>query len=623
MRLGATSRSTLLLGLLVALAAWTPQFVSPTIGLDPSWQSGLFMAAKDGLSHGTEIVFTYGPLGYLGLPYAALWFGDLAGLAFVFQSLLFVAVCLLVVRALRTSSGMVLAVVVAYAALVITEGTEQAILLAVAGSLLVLEPERPRFALEGLLVGGAVLAALECLIKISVGPIVFAICLLGLIGARARPREIAAYVGLFVVALVALWLISGQSISDLDDYLGNSREIVSGYSEALPLVESPGWWAATAAASVVALTAAAALTSRGGNRERLFAAALVLVAAFAVFKEGVVRLEPGHMSIFFSTALLLWLVLPWRGRARAGLALGAVALAVMTLVVRPPEAGLSANPIDNVRNAGGNVKTLLSSSRRYGLIEGARVALQNTYDLEGRARAAVGQRSVAIEPWESAIAWAYDLNWSPLPVFHSYTAYTPRLDRLNADAVASAEGPEVILRHDLGDANTFPTLAIDGRYPGWEAPAQALATICHFAAVLTTERWEVLRRIPDRCGEPEAIGTAEAADGEAVEVPEAPPGSVTFMRIGGLEVGGIEKLRSLLLRANIRYALLDGEQSYRVVPGTAVDGLLLDGPRSVIGSGAFAQAPEASSISIQGSGGELRYEFFAMPVGSAPGARPG
>jgi hypothetical protein len=42
-----------------------PIFFAPSTGLDPSWRISLNMAIDKGLIFGKDIVFTYGPLGYL------------------------------------------------------------------------------------------------------------------------------------------------------------------------------------------------------------------------------------------------------------------------------------------------------------------------------------------------------------------------------------------------------------------------------------------------------------------------------------------------------------------------------------------------------------------------------
>ncbi|MDR2058321.1 MAG: hypothetical protein LBP83_08620, partial [Dysgonamonadaceae bacterium] len=41
-------------------------------------------------------------------------------------------------------------------------------------------------------------------------------------------------------------------------------------------------------------------------------------------------------------------------------------------------------------------------------------------------------KRVDVFPYDIALLYAYDLNWSPRPVFQSYSAYTPVLDQINA-----------------------------------------------------------------------------------------------------------------------------------------------------------------------------------------------
>jgi hypothetical protein len=80
-RLSRVLASTWLLGLLVAVATWWVAFAPPFVGLDESWWAALYMAAHRGLHFGTHVVFTYGPLGFLGQ--AFLWYQNLAVLAFL------------------------------------------------------------------------------------------------------------------------------------------------------------------------------------------------------------------------------------------------------------------------------------------------------------------------------------------------------------------------------------------------------------------------------------------------------------------------------------------------------------------------------------------------------------
>ena len=59
------ARFVVLAGILTILA-WPIADLPARATLDGSWQIALHLAAERGLRHGVEIVFTYGPLGFLG-----------------------------------------------------------------------------------------------------------------------------------------------------------------------------------------------------------------------------------------------------------------------------------------------------------------------------------------------------------------------------------------------------------------------------------------------------------------------------------------------------------------------------------------------------------------------------
>lgn len=598
------------LGLLVALLTFPIAFGGPGGGLDSSWAGGLYMAVHDGMDFGTEVVYTYGPLGFLFSP--QIWYDQLAVISFLFASLLWVALAFSLTWAIRRNLGAPAAVMISFAVLALLPSLEQALVITAVWSFAVLQPERPRWALEGLIVGAAAFAAIEILIKLSIGPVIVAIILAALVGARARPWQIGLFVGLFAVATTALWLLSGGTLGDLPDYVTNGREIISGYSEALAVPLGPAW---QRLAALAALVAAAATGSYRDGLARWGGIAVAAIAGFAIFKEGVVRSDEGHMTIAMATMVALWLVLPWSQSRRLVLAGGFVALGVVALYVQPAVATHRLNPIDTVRAAETQFELLFSPSRREGASEYSRALLKSVYGLDEATLAELRGHTVSIDPWEITVAWTYDLDWSPVPIFQNYQAYTEKLDELNAAIIASPGGPERILRENPAAVQgNEGTRGVDGRYPSWDPPAQALATLCNFEPLRTTSRWQVLGRVPDRCGEPRMVGSVEASYGETVDVPQAAPGEVVFVRIDGAEVGGLEKLRTLLYRSHFRYAVIDGDASYRLVPGTAADGLLLDGSPRLTGAGPWAEAPGAETIALTGVDGDLRYDFFSMAV---------
>jgi hypothetical protein len=100
----------------------------------------------------------------------------------------------------------------------------------------------------------------------------------------------------------------------------------------------------------------------------------------------------------------------------------------------------------------------------------------------------------------------------------------------------------------------------------------------------------------------------------------APPGrrDIVFARIHGLGVDGWEKLRSFAYRARDRTVTFDGKSSWRLVPATAADGLIMRAAPGVDFPRPFQLAPDAREFSIQVDGGasrDLRVEFFAQEVG--------
>ncbi len=591
----------------------------PSVGLDSSWNGGLAMALENGLQWGRDIVFTYGPLGFMNGQ--GLWYSDLGVIAFAYGSTLYIAFCIALVWALRRLVPALPAVVIAFLVVTVLPLVEQSIVVAVLVCMRALEGDRSERTVNALVVAGASFGAVEVLIKLSAGPVIATLFLIVLIGLRARWWQIVAYLALLAAEVLLLWLIAGQSLGAIPTFLRNTYEIVSGFSAAMvTTTDVPPWQVTVATAAAVCVTLGLVLASTQGSyrdsRARWCGIVLMAQAAFTVFKEGVVRTDAGHLSLFFSTACILWIAIPWARARWYWMLAGAAVIVGIGWPVRPEGQTNNLDAIVNVRHAVDQARNLFSEGRRAELMAAGRTAMKSIYKLDPRTQAALRGHTVAIEPWEIGVAWAYRLDWDPLPVFQNYSAYTSRLDDLNADAVSSPGGPERILRENAGLVYPeFPTRSIDSRFPGWDPPAQARAALCHFVVVRATERWQVLARAPDRCGPSRPIGSAEASPGEAVQVPAPGRDEVVWARVDGVEVGGLERLVAFVAHARTRHAIVNGTQSYRLIPGTASDGLMLRSSNHIGGQGAFAQIPQAKTIAVTGTDGDLRFSFYAMRVG--------
>jgi hypothetical protein len=162
-----------------------------------------------------------------------------------------------------------------------------------------------------------------------------------------------------------------------------------------------------------------------------------------------------YSTILFSFLAIAPLLLPWRGRWRvAGVALTAAAGVMLFVVREVPLIQLFDAPA-RVRSRASKLSTLSDAILRRMMQGSSRAKLREMVALPPAILASVEGHRVHVDPHDVAIAWAYDLDWAPMPVFQPYTAYTPSLDRRNAERLADPDGPERILWRAFA--------AIDGR----------------------------------------------------------------------------------------------------------------------------------------------------------------
>lgn len=608
--------SSWLIGVLVALAAWNVTLGYPTQGLDPSWLWALNNAAHRGMHFGTSIVFTYGPLGFLGYP--ILWYSGLATVAFIYQAALHVLLAVTLVFALRELLGLVVGAVVAFVIILAAPAADVPTVLAVAWCVTALSSDPPPFAIWVVTIGGAVLGAIETLVEARPGPVIVGISLITLVAVERRRRQLPIFLGILLVVGAGLWFASGQSLANLPDYVTNELQIVSGYSEAMGFPPNARIWLAI---PILIGVVAGAVALTGPRRGRRVAVGLVVgLAGFALFKEGFVRADIGHTPIFFGSMLVLVAAArPLRDR-RSVVLLAALALLLVVNVGLRPRPPLSQfNPVTNANQAFTQVRTL-SSARRLDIIRvfsGAFMAA--VYRLPPSDLALLKGHTVHLNPWDTAAAWVYHLNWDPAPVFQGYSAYTSTLDELNAHALRAASGPQRILRENTNRIDPRHGAAgIDGRLGVWDPPAEATATMCNFAPLQTSARWQVLARVPDRCGPGRLLKTVSAQPGQTISIPAVGAGQALIGRVHGLAVSGVERLETLLFRAHERHALINGTLLARIVPGTAQDGLLFSlSPQSDYPA-PFRLSPDVRTISFTGGSGPLRIDLIEMSVSRTP-----
>ena len=571
----------------VTLLNW-PAWARIEVGLDTSWQAGLSIAFIHRLQWGPGLDFTYGPYGFAG--FLEPFYRSTALVAFVFIFAVTWLLAGLLVAGLRHYWGLAAAGVVAWAVVELSwaplRAADIASVVGLGLALCIFETgENVRRANLATLLGA--LAGFVILVKLNTGVVLVGLLVLALAGSegsraarlRAGGQAGAALVAMFVIG----WAGAGQSFANLASFIRASVSLLVGYSAAMgdPLDQaSTAYWAV---AILLVAAGVFAPAFRGRSRWARFVLLVMLAGwSWAVVKEGFVAGNhfPGFFRIVLAAIAIACLLRPPRWLYGGGLALAAC----ITLVVSPQPV---VDPFGSVRAFGAEVADLAQSGRFARLSAQTRVQLLSAEMLPRSALSLLGRRTLAIEPWEDLVAWAVPAaKWDPEPVVQSYSAYTSYLDHLDASFLASPKAPERVLYWPLQSG-------FDSRDPFMDPPATTEAIYCHYIQEGLEGPWQLLGRVPDRCGPESALGQVRSRFGLPVDVPSAPGKMVvaTFTLSSPL----LSKLQGALLKPPEVYLTTWSGHGrpvrYRFVTGTAGDEHVLSAPSTLGYSSAFTPDP--------------------------------
>jgi hypothetical protein len=622
--------STLLLGGVIVLLSW-PYTQTVQVGVDESWRAALHVIGPTGQRFGEDIVFTYGPLGFLSVPWP--FFGPSSALATIATGAVYLAAATtLLVLVRRLLPGWAAALVVfltARATFGWLPPFEMLQALIFVWSVEAVLARRLPVPADWLIVGSGILAAVVIMGKTNVGVFSAAMLFVASIAiARPRWRGAAIFAGVTVIGCLVVWVVTGQALTALPAFVAGAIEIVRGYSEAMVRDTAPEvLWLYPAYVAGIAIFASLGWQATRG-RPRSVRLAVLAIGALIAFAEWKTAFTRNYTYYARATALLALFPLASRlpnvtwGRSIAG-----AAYAAMLVVLLVTQQFLPTQLIGGRRSASNAVSMAAAVLpwRQEAAVEATRSALREELALPPEILAELTGQTVHIDGWQSIVAFAYpEFRWSPLPVFQSYSAYTTALDELNAARLRGAEAPERILRERFDDVDGTPR-AVDKRFIWFEPPAATLEMLCRYDELVATDRWQVLGRTDRTCAAAEVISTMTALAGERVTVPtETRPDRFVIVRISGFPDGIGDRVRATLLRADEWYVEVGDRGTYRFVPGTAGDGLVVAVPAGLAFHPRFAFGPPVASLTVSAgrdgtsSDAMLRYEFLSVPWPPGP-----
>jgi hypothetical protein len=594
--------------LAIMLLAWQNVSLQPAAGLDQSWIAGLSMAVHNGISFGDHAIFTYGPLGFLTV--ASDWYGGLGAASFAYLILIRLALAAVLFVGLRRTFGGLVAFVIAV--VVVQPAFHQAeTVIVLVGLVLVITGELSELQLTAVAAAAGGFAGFELLAKLSVFPSLAAMTAIFVLTARGRRRAcaVAALLGAVCAFLVG-WFVSGQPLSALPSYVGNSIQIASGYSSAMSNAVSGEAWqgAAAVVAYAFGLWGALHMTETANTRQRWGIVLLWSAFWFFAFKEGFVRHDQGHATVFFGATVGGFAAFRWRWTHRIPALACASALVTFGLGASGQSFGSLIHPVSSARNAVRQTGDVLSPDS---VIAAGREQIRRIEPIDARSLALLAGRSTAPYPTDLVLAWAYRLKWDPVPVLQSYSAYTSKLDNVDANFVRSSRAPQrILLHHEEG---------IDSRAPWFDQGETSRTILCRYRQARAQGIFAVLGLSSNRCLAPTPLRIVHADWAQAVQVPSPPDShSLVFVRIQGVNVSGFERLRAAFYKPAERFVTLN-DSRFRLVEGTASDGLPLLASAGYDYSVPFNFAPGANTISVSKQGQSatgkqpITFAFYVQP----------
>jgi hypothetical protein len=545
----------------------------PSAGLDPSWRLTLDYAFGHHLQFGTDLVFTYGPLGYL---LAATTSGEHYVHFLIWQFAANAVFATIIWQFGRSFRGWRLAAYYAYFfffGTVYVDAVHMIMVLLLSLALL-REPVAARRWLVALIGFLLAVLALVKFTNLMLASFVLA-CVLGHHAWRRRWVDLGLVAGSFGVSFLLGWVLWNQHPGNIAAYLINSFSVSTGYVEGMAFYETP---------LMLALGLGAAFTLGGYYLLTLWrrddpprAVVFLLMAAAASYlnwKHGFVRAD-GHVFAHFVTCMFIASTFPVLlqddgplRRLKAGLLGGCVAFSLIGVYVATSSTITDAPAIWNY-----HLKEVVNALRiAPDLGRNARTYFEDMKKLHAlpAIKTAVDQATIDMLGNEQAYVIFNGLNFTPRPALQSYSPYTERLLKLDEEFYRSPRAPEFVLQK---------IEAIDLRLPAVDDSLATRYLYRHYTYVMQEHGFLLWRRNqPDPTLDAVTpLSSTTVAFGQSVAVPDQGDDPI-WVEID-VPSSLLGRLRTFLYKPpTLNIAVTDGhgfKSTYRLISGMARAGFLL------------------------------------------------
>jgi len=541
--------------------------------LDPSLLFSLNDALACGRQFGQDLIFTYGPWGFLFAPfYHPGTYASLLG-CYVVLSLVLFACLWQGVQCFVVRIGLRLLWVAGI--LVLMTSFFDAFFYPFSFLLLFICFFADRHPRDFLLAALMPVLALISLVKFSF--LIFNVLMISLtaldeILRRKRAPWLLIY---YVWSVLLLWLVAGQQLGNLPRYVLNSLQVVRGYTEAVSLPGNPTLELLSCCLAALFLVIAGRAAWCRFSHFAVIPMLALSLGLFLIFKASFVRhdLHGLIMCTVLPTAILMFFPGLWstlRNQVWHTLLVAMLAVAIGLSWLGHKEyrdVNMPQRFLEEGHQLHKNLKALFAPRREDSVRRESHAAAKRRIREQWPLPEMAG--SVDCYTFALGIVLAHDLAYDPRPVSQSYVACSEKLARLNAGHLVRADGPDSIL---------FEVVAIDGRFPSQEDSLSWLELLKYYNPKLLTNRFLILERAPERRQlRLLPLGSLSMEVGGCaltLPVPDVP----VWARIE-IPVSWEYRLRSLLYRPPCVFLVVTTDtgcsKKFRLVPSTARTGFLM------------------------------------------------
>lgn len=573
------SRSAVWIGYGLLLVTFIAKFVPffprmPGGSLDESWRFGINQAVAQGLVFGKEMIFTYGP-------YTAIYshtYHPATDLMMVGGSL-YLAITYWACFILLMNGSCRWGWLIAYCAVLLgVKHSPDALffsfpLLAGLLTFKIVCTENGMISNKDYSPFLAVIffapLGLLPLIKGSILVLCGTVMLLCAIFFLVNKRSVLALVSLVapIASMMFFWSAAGQAMINLPYYFINMVPIAASYTEAMSIVSYLEEIVPYIISSLFLLLAIA--LQKGLDKfQKTFLLSIFFVFLFVAFKGGFVRADSAHIFMASASIMLSALLLPFVLNSRIILPVILVSL-ISGHYINSQYSRISPRLFINNITLGyssswkGIKNRIIDKSWPESNFEKTLTALRN------RESFPILPGTTDIYSYGQSYLIASGNTWSPRPILHSYSAYTPKLAEINRQHILGGRAPENII---------FRVETIDNRIPAIEDGPSWPALLSNYYPTRMANNFLFLHKKVDRkeLSEPIKLTSNTHSFGEIVNIPRSNQPIFVEIDIKPTFWGQILNILFKQDRLQISVELHNGERKeFRIIACMAKSGFLI------------------------------------------------